>query len=116
MSESLQDKRGQRRERFDRGQLIAWFMLGLPLLVYAIVWPIRARLDRGVIERRTGWAIWKRMTDSLPTVGAQTLFEIAFVAGLVLFMAGSLFLVWLALEKSSSAEDADLALDLTHPD
>ena len=85
----------------DRGQFIAWLVLGFPLLIYVLVWPIRARLNRGVIERHSGWSIWNRMTQSLPSVGAQTLFEVAFVAGLIAFMAGALYLIWLALEKTS---------------
>ncbi len=117
MNELTRDETTSLSERFDRGQLIAWLLLGLPLLVYVLVWPIRARLDRGVIERHSGWSIWKRMTESLPTVGQQILFEIAFVAGLIAFMVGSLLLVWLALEKSPAnlESTSDFLADLDQP-
>ncbi|MGE3796974.1 MAG: hypothetical protein AB7G88_03955 [Thermomicrobiales bacterium] len=100
--------------RLDRSRMIAWLLLGTPLVVYALFWPVRARLDQGVIERHSSWSIWRRMTESLPRVGTQTLFEMAFLAGLVLFVGASLLLIWLALDRSGSeiAAEESVAGDL----
>lgn len=89
---------GQTKPWDNRPRLIAWLVLGLPLAIYAAVWPVRARLDLGVIERHLAGAIWRRMSESLPGMNPQWLIEAAFWIGVLAFMAGALYLVWLALE------------------
>lgn len=88
-----------------RSRWIAWVILGLPLVVYAVFWPVRARLDRGVIERRTAGSIWQTMSRSLPETDPQVVFEIVFWFGCAVFMAGALYLVWLALAADGAAVD-----------
>ncbi|MBX3070085.1 MAG: hypothetical protein KF883_06315 [Thermomicrobiales bacterium] len=87
----------------NRGRVVAWCLLGLPLAIYAIFWPVRARLDRAVIERHMAGSIWKRMAESLPGIGPQIILEALFWAGCVAFVAGALWLVWLALADAGEA-------------
>ncbi len=82
----------------NRSRLVAWLLLAVPLLIYVVFWPVRARLDLGVIERHTAGSIWNRMAESLPGMNPQWLIEAAFWIGAVSFMAGALYLVWLALD------------------
>ena len=88
-----------------RKRWIAWLVLAMPLLIYALVWPVRARLDRGVIERHWAGSIWRRMSESLPGIGPQIILEVLFWFGAAAFMAGSIYLVWLALDGAGSSDD-----------
>lgn len=90
-------------ERIPRARLVAWLLLGLPLAIYVNFWPVRARLDRAVIERRLAGSIWKQMSESLPGAGQQILVESAFWIGCLAFLLGALFLVWLALAGAGEA-------------
>jgi hypothetical protein len=88
---------------------LLWAVLVAPSLVYLLVFPVRARLDQGVIERHMPYEIWKAMLEGLPGVEVDWLLELAFVAGGVAFVVGVLALIWLALDDSQQASNLHLA-------
>lgn len=99
-------------QRRSNRRLALWAALVAPLLIYILVVPIRARLDQGVIERHRALEIWRVMVSELPSVGVQWLLELAFVAGLITVIFGSLLLIWLALDDSQAIS----ARQATQPD
>jgi hypothetical protein len=86
-------------------RLVLWTVLAAPLLVYLLVFPVRARLDRGVIERHLPYEIWEAMLEGLPGTETDWLLELAFVAGGVAFLIGVFVLIWLALDDSQPDPD-----------
>ncbi len=84
-------------------QFLAWLILSAPLVVYALIFPVNARLDMGEIESHRSGSIWRTMARNLPDVEVPTLFQIAFWLGAVVFLLGALGLVWLALSGSRAS-------------
>ena len=104
-TDSLVDEPAQPRSN---RRLVLWLALVVPVLGYLLVVPVRARLDRGVIERHLPYEIWEAMVDGLPGVEADWLIEVAFVAGGLLFLAGTLVLIWLALDENQPIAELEI--------
>jgi hypothetical protein len=116
LDDHVSDRRppGERR-RPDTFRIVVWAALAAPLVIYVLVVPVRARLDRGVIERHRSSSIWTTMADELPQVAAQSLLVAAFWLGLALFMAGVLVLLWLALAGVDQGAPPETAADSWEP-
>jgi hypothetical protein len=87
-------------------RLLLWLALIAPLAAYLLIFPIRARLDKGVVERHFGLYIWREMGEGLPNSDVEWLFKTFFFIGAVLVVLGSFWLVWLALDGVQSASSA----------
>jgi hypothetical protein len=96
---------GPSRQARSNRRFVLWAVLVVPLLVYLLVFPVRARLDQGVIERHLPYEIWEAMLEGLPGTETDWLLELAFVAGGVAFVIGVLVLIWLALDDSQPDPD-----------
>jgi hypothetical protein len=90
-------------------KLVLWLLLIAPLLIYLLIVPVRARLDQGVIERHLPYEIWEAMIDGLPGTDAGWFLELAFVVGGLVFLAGTLLLIRLALDESQPAPEPPAA-------
>ena len=76
---------------------IAWIVLSAPVVLYLLIFPVKARLDQGETEHHLAGSIWEHMSNSMPNVSAQTAIEVAFWIGASIVVLGSLSLIWLAL-------------------
>ena len=99
-SESTQGRSNRR--------LVLWAVLVAPLFVYLLVFPVRVRLDQGVIERHLPYEVWEAMLEGLPGTETDWLLDLAFVVGGVAFLIGVLVLIWLALDNSQPYPDPHL--------
>lgn len=79
-------------------RLMLWVALIAPLLIYLLVFPVVARLDKGDTERHFSLEIWRAMGNALPSTDIELVFKLVFFAGGVAAVLGSLWLIWLALD------------------
>lgn len=91
--------------------MLLWAAFVAVLIGYLLVFPIRARLNKGVIERHTGREIWHAMRDGLPLVDNDWLLGGAFWIVLGFCFVGLLALIWCALD-----DDLTPPGNLTIPD
>jgi hypothetical protein len=88
---------------------LAWIALAAPIVLYLVVFPIEVRLGRrplfSDIPSERGLSIWREMGHNLPGSGADTLVRAGFWIACVAFLAGTLWLTWLALDREPVTQD-----------
>jgi hypothetical protein len=93
-------------------RIIVWFVLAAPLVLYVLIFPVKTRLDRGVIERRSGGSVWITMSRELPEVEAGLLMSGMFWLAAVGVLAGSLALIWFALDPGDGPAEIPSSMSL----
>ncbi|CAN5765514.1 hypothetical protein BH24CHL4_BH24CHL4_01860 [soil metagenome] len=90
-------------------RVAVWLALVAPLLIYLLVFPVKARLDKNETEQHFAPEIWRAMGNALPNVGVDWLLELAFVAGGITFVFGVLCLIWMALDDAPANASEQLS-------